>query len=225
MDGALTNAYAITAQYVGQRFTFWSEVLADHVKIIAAQDRSVMNFYNRDQALIADETANNGTNESSNRLRSIYQALNAAALVRRAAESGRVTEYAFVTNKDRIIGECYFIRAVLHFEMVRLWGHPWGKTPDNSHPGIIINKEPVENRESQIKARASVAEVYGLIIEDLLKAEELLPPSFDVGVHSSYFAGRATQDAARGYWQSLLSAEQLSGGAGSNQPDHRPGTG
>jgi starch-binding outer membrane protein, SusD/RagB family len=72
---------------------------------------------------------------------------------------------------DRFEGEARFIRAISHFELVRLFAQPYGYTPDNSHLGIVIKTsttiEPLQ--------RSTVQQVYELIISDLEAAEELLP--------------------------------------------------
>ncbi len=64
---------------------------------------------------------------------------------------------------------------------------------------LLINYEPVPDRESQVKPRASVAEVYDFIIKDLQEAERLLPETYIAGVHTALYEGRAYKDAARGY--------------------------
>jgi tetratricopeptide (TPR) repeat protein len=53
-------------------------------------------------------------------------------------------------------GECLFIRAAMHFELVRMFAQPWGFTSGNT-------------------ARSTVAQVYAQVIADLLAAEPLLP--------------------------------------------------
>jgi len=130
----------------------------------------------------------------------MYVPVNTAALIIRACNNDLAKEDVnYAPNKDRIMGECYFLRAVCHFELVRYWALPWGATDGNTHPGIVLNYEPVEDRDSQIKPRASVAEVYDYIIKDLQEAERLLPDTYIPGVHSAVYEGRAYKDAARGY--------------------------
>ncbi len=71
----------------------------------------------------------------------------------------------------RIKAEGRFIRAVCHYEAVKLWARPYGYTSDNSHPGvpirIVASQEPIQ--------RSSVAEVYDFIISDLEYAIANLP--------------------------------------------------
>lgn len=74
------------------------------------------------------------------------------------------------TDKDNIEGQAKFIRAICHFELVRLFAQPYGFTSDNSHPGIPLR---LESKPSGA-VRASVKEVYEQIIKDLKEAELLL---------------------------------------------------
>jgi len=92
-----------------------------------------------------------------------------------------------LTESDRIRmeAESRFIRALAHFEIVRLFAQPWGYTSDNSHPGIIIRRTV----DFEISPRNTVREVYeDLIIPDLIYARDNLPQ-----VNGNY----ATSDAAR----------------------------
>lgn len=73
--------------------------------------------------------------------------------------------------KNRLLGEALFIRAISHFEVVRLYAQPYGFTEDNSHLGIPIR---TESRPSAA-TRATVQEVYTRIISDLEEAAKLLP--------------------------------------------------
>lgn len=76
-------------------------------------------------------------------------------------------------ERMRMDAEARFLRAICHFEVVRLWAQPAGYTPDNSHIGIVIRDEI-----SQLpKQRSSVKDAYDFIINDLKIAEANLPPS------------------------------------------------
>lgn len=65
-------------------------------------------------------------------------------------------------RKDGIIGEAHFIRALCHFELLRLYGYFF----DESSPyGIVLKQKPVESAKSQ--PRNTVKECYSLILADL----------------------------------------------------------
>lgn len=93
-----------------------------------------------------------------------------------------------LTSEDeaRITAEAKFLRGVAMFELVRLYGQPFGFSADNSHIGIVLRTatgiEPL--------SRNSVAEAYSLILEDIAAAESALPLSN---------GGYATSWAAKGY--------------------------
>ncbi len=76
-------------------------------------------------------------------------------------------------NKLRFEAEGKFIRAINHFEVVQLFAQPYGFTSDNSHLGIAIR----DKLSFDALPRASVAEVYNIVIQDLEFAAENLPES------------------------------------------------
>jgi hypothetical protein len=81
--------------------------------------------------------------------------------------------------KTRLINEAKFIRALLYFNAVQLWG-----------PAPLILHEPAPG-DALKSSRASVDEIYAQIIRDLTDAEEL-PASY-----TGLDIGRATGGAAR----------------------------
>ena len=89
-------------------------------------------------------------------------------------------------DQIRLEAEARFIRAICHWGAVKLYARPYGYTPDNSHPGVPLRIAPTQDP----LPRASVAEVYAQVIDDLTFAAENLP--IENGVY-------ATQHAARGY--------------------------
>lgn len=67
--------------------------------------------------------------------------------------------------------EAKFLRALMHFTAVRFWAQPYGYTKDNSHLGIVIRTDV----SIDPKPRATVAEVYQFILQDLNDAIQNLP--------------------------------------------------
>lgn len=73
--------------------------------------------------------------------------------------------------KTRLLAEGKFLRALCHFELVKLYAQPYGFTADNSHLGIVIrNKADV-----MPLPRSTVKEVYDFMITDLKAAIDELP--------------------------------------------------
>ena len=70
---------------------------------------------------------------------------------------------------QQLIGECYFLRAFCHFNLVRLFAKPY--THDPSAPGVILRTSVADPAQ---KARATVGEVYASIIDDAKKAADLM---------------------------------------------------
>jgi hypothetical protein len=87
------------------------------------------------------------------------------------------------SEKTRMLAEARFMRAYMHFELVKIFAQPYGFTTDNSHPGIVVRKAGVY----ETAPRTSVAGVYEFILEDLKAAQTNLP-----AVNGNY----ATADAA-----------------------------
>ena len=79
--------------------------------------------------------------------------------------------------KTQLEGEALFIRGIMHFELVRLYGLPWGATPANSQLGVAIKTKPTNTEAEAFEKvpRSTVKEVYDLVIADLTKAATLLP--------------------------------------------------
>lgn len=83
--------------------------------------------------------------------------------------------------KQQLEGEALFIRGIMHFELVRLYGLPWGATADNSQPGVVIKTAPTKNETEAFEKvpRNTVKQVYDQVIADLTKAADLLPEEND----------------------------------------------
>lgn len=69
----------------------------------------------------------------------------------------------------QLIGECYFLRAFCHFNLVRLFAKPYSVDP--SAPGVIIRTSTSDKSE---KARSSVKDVYTQVIADAIKSASLM---------------------------------------------------
>lgn len=69
----------------------------------------------------------------------------------------------------QLVGECYFYRAMVHFDLVRVFARPFSHGASN--PGVVLR---LSTDELDDKARASVGETYEQIIADLKKASELM---------------------------------------------------
>lgn len=87
-------------------------------------------------------------------------------------------------EEDQLLGENYYLRSLVYFGLVNLYGRPYTQDPESLGVPIKLNSD-VED----IPARSTVREVYDQIISDLLKAESLMTE--DKG------AAFASKDAAK----------------------------
>lgn len=98
---------------------------------------------------------------------------------------------------DSRLGECYYIRGLMYFYLVRTYGRPYYQNPETNLGVPIVNGTPDNVLDMSLPDRATVKENYEQIIADLKKAEELLSDKRN--------AIRATKGAA----QALLSRVYL----------------
>jgi hypothetical protein len=87
----------------------------------------------------------------------------------------------YEAQKDELKANALFIRAILHFELLRFWAMPYDvKNPSNNNivgSGIVIRTKPtlsIDSLESYKKQRSTIQEVYDFVINDLKNAETLL---------------------------------------------------
>lgn len=104
-------------------------------------------------------------------------------------------------KKNRIEGEARFIRGSLYFELVKLFGKTWGDGDNAANPGVPLVTTPTnltptsEDLAALALRRNSVAEVYAQVLDDLTKAESLLPDAATTTT-SGKMTGQATKWAA-----------------------------
>lgn len=119
-----------------------------------------------------------------------YTGIYRANLVIRTLDEKSFPE-ATSSFKQQLKGEAFFLRAIAHFELVRLYAKPYTSDPAND-PGIPIRTIGyVKAEEAIVKVpRDKVGQVYGQVISDLKAAIDLLPESN---------GNRATKWAAKAY--------------------------
>lgn len=94
-----------------------------------------------------------------------YKAINAANTVLQALP--------IITDEDmkaEVEGKAYFIRGIMYFELVRLYGLPYEAGAANASPGVPITLKAVTKFEDIVKGikRNTVAETYAQAEKDLL---------------------------------------------------------
>ncbi len=69
---------------------------------------------------------------------------------------------------DQLLGEAYFLRAMIHFNLVTLFAKPYVLGRDNMGIPLRISTN------TEVTTRASVGAVYDQVVDDLKKAAELM---------------------------------------------------
>jgi starch-binding outer membrane protein, SusD/RagB family len=160
VKAVLNSAYSPLAggNFLGGRLQKVSEYLADQANgtTITGFDGDIVNYRS---------SPNSGTGD-------IYK--EPYYVIQRANKT--LENLALVTSsaatKDNYAGQAKFLRALGHFELVRLFAQPYGYTTDNTQPGIVIK---TISEAEQLRSRNTVAEVYTIVLNDLKDAQNLLP--------------------------------------------------
>lgn len=100
---------------------------------------------------------------------------------------------------NRVLAEARCLRALLHFNLVKMYARPYNYTTDSSHPGIVVNLQPLLVSDP-LPARATIDQTYDAIEQDLLQAIELFKNS------TAVFTGGNTSN----YWNTYSARALLS---------------
>jgi hypothetical protein len=104
---------------------------------------------------------------------SVYRAVSRANFIMERFDlASDLTE----SERVRIEAECRFLRALGHYYIVTLFAQPYGYSPNNDHPGVMIRNK----YDFSIQPRPSTKAVYEFIMSDLDYAEANLPSVNDV---------------------------------------------
>ena len=181
MIAMLNDAYATTSSYAGGNFNGLAELMADNLDR-PSSNNDLDEVYSHD-VLFFNSTVGNWYSRPYSAILNLNKVLENIDAVEDMTEN----------EKTQFKAECLFLRAMAHFELVRLWGHPYGFTSDNSHNGVAYKDESY----ATLQARAAVQEVYTQVIADTKTAIDQLPTSN--GVYANKFAAMAL--LARIYYQ------------------------
>ncbi|WP_373512542.1 RagB/SusD family nutrient uptake outer membrane protein [Persicitalea sp.] len=168
-EAGLINAYNAMQGPMEQNFIVVPNILADD-----ARANSGGNF-TRHEGFVATTIQGNVANLWQN----VYEAIHAANDV--LANVPAITDPAL--QKDRVLGEAYFVRGWAFFQMTR----SFGKIP------LPLEPSKSSAQDFNIK-RSELTEVYAQITKDLLEAEKLLPAT-----HPSGNRARPAKGSAKGW--------------------------
>lgn len=136
------------------------------------------------QAALLDKIIAPANGIATNTWITAYRTINAANKV-----IENVDKITVPAERNTAKGEALFLRAISHFELVRLYAQPWNATGSNDGLGVPLM---LKSSDFSTVSRASIAQVYAQIIQDLTEAETLLPTT---GKNNN----RATAFVAKGY--------------------------
>ena len=121
---------------------------------------------------VGRKTMNRDNGEAASLWTNAYLAINTANIV-----LDNLTVVTDADQKNQFEGEALWVRGIMHFELVRFFGLPWGATATNSQPGVVIKTKAskTEVDATEKLPRNTVAEVYAAVIADLIAASNILP--------------------------------------------------
>jgi starch-binding outer membrane protein, SusD/RagB family len=157
---ALTGTYAATASasYWGGNMIVLNYQLSDNAR------KSVQNLGEGVQVHSFSYTA--GLGEAASAWNAMYSVINRANIIINRIDAIEGTD----AEKNQIKGEALALRAMAHFDLVRLFSQRYNYTADASHLGVPIM---LESKISS-PARNTVKEVYDQVTKDLTDAKTLL---------------------------------------------------
>lgn len=151
---AITGAYDRVQGYYAANYPTLGTITADNVVF----NGTLSEYLQLDQnAIPTDNVITVATYQG------IYKAINSANSVI-AALPGVSDPTLTATEKSKILGEAYFIRALSYFDLARGWG------------GVQLQLKPTDNL-SGLKGvkRSTLDQTYDQVLADLTQAEQLLP--------------------------------------------------
>jgi SusD family. len=178
LNGIYVNLSSISGEYT----LIYPELVADNVKPQAGKTILTMQYNWQQQASEDQSSVSSNLNVYSYNFYRVITSCN--FLIQRVSDF--IQEDPALGNS--IKGQCYAIRALLHFQLVNFFAQSPNFSPDGSHPGIVYSTSPYWY--TTVNKRNTVAEVYQKMSEDLKNAISLLP---DNSINTLYFGKAAAK--------------------------------
>lgn len=165
LQAGLIGAYNKFYTYYDGEFSKYSEVAGNMCYVNQSSGSSVLDQYNF--------TLNP---ENATTAYYIWYRINEAqANANNIIQYAPIVEAAYPAAADKckkILGQALLLRALCHFDLVRVYAQPYNYTADASHLGVpVLTKTPGPNDNP---ARATVKSVYSQVLSDLSQAAGLL---------------------------------------------------
>lgn len=174
-EQALRGVYS--SLYYGATFESIGYLSGDNVQWTGSQSQ-VQEFI--DHGVRAENSTINGAWSG------IFRVINLANNVLARVAPLEVSPLFLQADKDKILGEAYFLRALAYFDAARIWG------------GVpIITKPTLTGTDNTDIGRSSTEQTYAQVFSDLTAAEQLLPSPATLTADDRYRANRKTVFALR----------------------------
>jgi len=134
------------------------ELMSDDVILVKTTGNHLMQTYNYQHIV--------NSNLSRNVWQLGYQAIFSANKIIDA-----IDENDSDPAMQQLLGENYFLRALIHHDLVRIFGRPYTNGDPTSNLGIMIRNN---TNPDELPPRSTVEECHDFIVADLLKAADLM---------------------------------------------------
>ncbi|MFP4293728.1 MAG: RagB/SusD family nutrient uptake outer membrane protein [Cyclobacteriaceae bacterium] len=169
LELALNGAYNLMGQsaYYGEFFPLYPDLAGGNLKLASDITSADEENYRPVYAFTMQPNLSSRPNQAYPEM---YEVLNAVNNVINAIPG--VTD-GTEARLNTVLGQALALRALIYFDLLRLYAQPYNFTDDASHPGVVL-LERSPSVEDEL-ARATADEVYQLIVADLEKAISILP--------------------------------------------------
>lgn len=156
---ALAGAYKslLEESHYNKNTMVYPEILAGNIKFSKTTNVRLEDIYNAGQ--------DPQTSSMSETYLELYSELNSVNNIIKYTPSSAGS----AAEKTKIIAEAKALRALIHFDLVRIFARPFNYTTNGSHLGIAVITQP-QLFADPLPVRATVAETYNAIVKDLNEA-------------------------------------------------------
>ena len=189
LEAATNGAYSplYSSDYYGRGFTVTSDLKGGNSKSSPINTGRFRYEY----------TWTNNDSYTSGLWAAAYQTITRACNVLEFAELLKDPDVS-EQELDQLKGECLFLRALAHFDLVRMYAQPYSSSPQSLGVPIITKSE------LEYPSRATVSEVYMQIVSDLEDAIGLLSTQVRNFGKNGSDAGFANKNAAKALLAKVL---------------------
>lgn len=173
-----------SGEYYLRTFSLYPEVTSGNIKYSKLSNQALLTSYN----FTNDAAANDMRAFFIKSYSIIYNTNTIIANIDNVKDASSV-------QKNRLMADAYTIRALAHFDLVRVFAQGYNFTPNASHPGITIRNQlvPVLTPVSDVQ---TCKQVFDQVTSDLDSAMLLYPNSarvFNIGDDKTYCSADAAK--------------------------------